>query len=161
MLNKDYKILYEGLKIINEEHRILNGKLMKENKQLKSIIKTLMKEYDLEPTEYVENLLKGDSMNKEKIVIDSGYLIHYLNDREFYEYDSLYISTLEYLDKLQKENKQLKERIDKVTEYLEYNNDGLYTFEPDYDYEENIVGNYEPSSYKEDLLDILRGDENV
>lgn len=36
-------------------------KLQQENKQLKSIINTLIKEYNLEPTEYVENLLKGDS----------------------------------------------------------------------------------------------------
>lgn len=35
--------------------------LQQENKQLKSIINTLIKEYNLEPTEYVENLLKGDS----------------------------------------------------------------------------------------------------
>ena len=33
--------------------------LEKENKKLKSIIKTLIKEYDLEPTKYVKNLLKG------------------------------------------------------------------------------------------------------
>lgn len=55
--------------------------------------------------------------------------------------------------------KRAKERIDKAIEYLEYNNEGLYTFEPDYDYEENIVDNYEPSSYREDLLGILKGDK--
>lgn len=37
------------------------AKLQQENKQLKSIIKTLIEEYNLEPTEYVENLLKGDN----------------------------------------------------------------------------------------------------
>lgn len=34
--------------------------LQEENKKLKSIIRTLIKEFDLEPTEYVENLLRGD-----------------------------------------------------------------------------------------------------
>ena len=34
--------------------------LQQENKQLKSIIKTLIKEYDLEPTKYVKSLLKGE-----------------------------------------------------------------------------------------------------
>lgn len=36
-------------------------KYKQENKKLKSIIKTLIKEFDLEPSEYVEILLKGDS----------------------------------------------------------------------------------------------------
>lgn len=35
--------------------------LYEENKKLKSIIKTLVKEYNLEPSEYVENLLEGDN----------------------------------------------------------------------------------------------------
>lgn len=34
--------------------------LMKENKKLKSIIKILINVYDLKPTEYVENLLRGE-----------------------------------------------------------------------------------------------------
>ena len=34
--------------------------LQQENKQLKSIIKILIIEYDLEPTKYVKNLLKGE-----------------------------------------------------------------------------------------------------
>lgn len=41
--------------------------LEQENKKLKSIIKTLIKEYNLEPTEYVENLLRGEIMDKEEI----------------------------------------------------------------------------------------------
>lgn len=53
-----------------------------------------------------------------------------------------------------------EERIDKAIEYIEYNNETLYTYEPDYDYEENIVDNYDISSYREDLLEILRGEEN-
>lgn len=35
--------------------------LQQDNKKLKSIIKTLIKEFDLVPTEYVENLLRGDN----------------------------------------------------------------------------------------------------
>lgn len=34
--------------------------LKEENKKLKSIVKTLINEYDLKPTEYVENLLRGE-----------------------------------------------------------------------------------------------------
>ena len=34
--------------------------LQQENKKLKSIVKTLINEYDLKPTEYVENLLRGE-----------------------------------------------------------------------------------------------------
>ena len=53
-----------------------------------------------------------------------------------------------------------EERIDKAIKYIEYNNETLYTYEPDYDYEENMVDNYDISSYREDLLKILRGEEN-
>ena len=87
----------------------------------------------------------------------------------------------EQIERLQQENKQLKEvinglkelyenmalefnkseeRIYKAIEYIEYNNEDLYTFEPDYDYEEELVDNYEPSNYREDLLEILKGDSN-
>lgn len=62
--------------------------------------------------------------------------------------------------KLINEKKKLQERMDKAIEYIEYNNEDLYTFEPDYDYEEELVDNYEPSNYREDLLDILKGDNN-
>ena len=89
--------------------------------------------------------------------------------------------------KLQQENKQLKEeneflkseieeakriiqkyleyigerdeRINKAIKYIEYNNETLYTYEPDYDYEENMVDNYDVSSFREDLLKILKGVE--
>ena len=54
---------------------------------------------------------------------------------------------------------ELNERINKATEYIEYNNETLYTYEPDYDYEENIVSNYDVSSFREDLLEILKGDK--
>ena len=50
-----------------------------------------------------------------------------------------------------------EERIDKTIKYIESNNETLYTYEPDYDYEENMVDNYDISNYREDLLKILRG----
>ena len=53
-----------------------------------------------------------------------------------------------------------EERIDKAIEYIENNNETLYTYEPDYDYEENMVDNYDISNYREDLLKILRGETN-
>ena len=52
-----------------------------------------------------------------------------------------------------------EERIDKAIKYIEYNNETLYTYEPDYDYEENMVDNYDISSYREDLLKILKGEK--
>ena len=94
----------------------------------------------------------------------------------------------EEIEQLQQENKQLKEeneflkseieeakriiqkyleyinerdeRIDKTIKYIESNNEILYTYEPDYDYEENMVDNYDISNYREDLLKILRGGIN-
>ena len=60
---------------------------------------------------------------------------------------------LEYID-------ERDERINKAIEYIENNNETLYTYKPDYDYEENIVDNYDISNYREDLLKILRGDVN-
>lgn len=56
-------------------------------------------------------------------------------------------------------NQKYKEVHDKAIEYIEYNNETLYTYEPDYDYEENIVSNYDVSSFREDLLKILKEDE--
>ena len=53
-----------------------------------------------------------------------------------------------------------EERIDKAIKYIENNNETLYTYEPDYDYEENMVDNYDISNYREDLLKILRGEIN-
>ena len=53
-----------------------------------------------------------------------------------------------------------EERINKAIKYIESNNETLYTYEPDYDYEENMVDNYDISSYREDLLKILKGGEN-
>lgn len=53
-----------------------------------------------------------------------------------------------------------KSRCGKAIEYIKYNDSDLYTFEPDYDYEENLVDNYEPSSFREDLLNILQNGSN-
>lgn len=53
-------------------------------------------------------------------------------------------------------SREKQDRIDSAIEYIKYNDSDLYTFEPDYDYEENLVDNYEPSSFKEDLLNILQ-----
>ena len=97
------------------------------------------------------------------------------------------LSLVDYIKQLQKENKQLKEkneflkseieeakriiqkyleyiderdeRIDKIIKYIESNNETLYTYESDYDYEENMVDNYDISNYREDLLKILNKEE--
>ena len=99
-----------------------------------------------------------------------------------------YVSVTNYIENLEQENKELKEeneflkseieeakriiqkyleyiderdeRIDKTIKYIESNNETLYTYEPDYDYEENMVDNYDISNYREDLLKILRGGIN-
>ena len=60
------------------------------------------------------------------------------------------------VEDLVKENKKYKEVIDKAIKYIESNNETLYTYEPDYDYEENMVDNYDISNYREDLLKILK-----
>ena len=60
---------------------------------------------------------------------------------------------LEYID-------ERDERIDKTIKYIESNNETLYTYEPDYDYEENMVDSYNISNYREDLLKILKGGKN-
>ena len=57
-------------------------------------------------------------MNKEEIIIDGGLLTHYTNENEYYEYDSLYYETLNYLDRLQQENKQLKSILVELEEWL-------------------------------------------
>ena len=64
-----------------------------------------------------------------------------------------------YIKQLQQENKKYKEVIDKTIKYIESNNETLYTYEPDYDYEENMVDNYDISNYREDLLKILNKEE--
>ena len=82
---------------------------------------------------------------------------------------------LDYITNLQQENEGLKQAnkileenwlhymkcCEKAIEYIKYNDDSLYTYEPDYDYEENLVDNYEPSNFREDLLNILQnGSDN-
>ena len=77
------------------------------------------------------------------------------------------LSLVDYIKQLQKENsryerinQKYKEVIEKAIKYIESNNETLYTYEPDYDYEENMVDNYDISNYREDLLKILRGGIN-
>ena len=73
---------------------------------------------------------------------------HYMDKADIYEWIA------------QDETKimNLQSKIDKAIEYCEYNDESLYTFEPDYDYEENMVDNYEASNFREELLDILKDD---
>lgn len=98
-------------------------------------------------------------------------------NRIIYDCDSME-KLLDCITNLQEENKSLRTRIktikrrrkkqthkkniyksrnEKAIEYCNYNDESLYTFEPDYDYEENMVDNYEPSNFREDLLNILNG----
>lgn len=65
----------------------------------------------------------------------------------------------EYIKYWQNEYDKKMEIIDKAIEYIEFNDESLYTFEPDYDYEEELVDNYEPSNYREDLLEILKKED--
>ena len=122
-------------------------------------------------------------MNKEEIkamIKDCVYSedgITYMSDKQYNNY-------IDIIEQLQQENKKLKEeneflkseieeakriiqkyleyiderdeRIDKTIKYIESNNETLYTYEPDYDYEENMVDNYDISNYREDLLKILK-----
>ena len=45
--------------------------------------------------------------------------------------------------------------LEKIKKYCNYNIETLYTFEPDYDYEENMIDNYEISNFREDILRII------
>lgn len=60
-------------------------------------------------------------MNKEEIYIEKGILVHYINEIEYYEYDTLYEETLEYLNKLQQENQSLKKENKILRENTEHN----------------------------------------
>ena len=112
----------------------------------------------------------------------------YSEDGITYMIDKQYNNYIDIIEQLQQENKKLKEeneflkseieeakrifqkyleyiderdeRINKAIKYIEYNNETLYTYEPDYDYEENMVDSYNISNYREDLLKILKGGEN-
>ncbi len=74
--------------------------------------------------------------------------------------DSKYKNTIKYNEKLIEYNQDYKSRNEKAIEYCNYNDESLYTFEPDYDYEENMIDNYEPSNFREDLLNILNGGDD-
>ena len=76
-------------------------------------------------------------MDKEEIIIDGGLLTHYTNENEYYEYDSLYYETLNYLDRLQQENKQLKELIDTILNWNIFKNECPMNFGYDEETNEN------------------------
>ena len=100
----------------------------------------------------------GIPISKDKIIARRNRLIEYqkvgeLRFTPLYEAIDENILDINYM---LHEIENLQSKIDKAIEYCEYNNESLYTFEPDYDYEENIVDNYEPSNFREDLLDNLK-----
>lgn len=76
---------------------------------------------------------------------------------EYNKLDEVYSLNIEVATKLEKENKQLKERIDKAIEYInsfecirayfEYAGEDGYS---EYDYNDN---------FKKDILEILKGEE--
>ena len=126
-------------------------------------------------------------MNNEEIKVMIKDCV-YSEDGITYMSDKQYNNYIDIIEQLQQENKKLKEeneflkseieeakrifqkyleyiderdeRINKAIKYIEYNNETLYTYEPDYDYEENMVDSYNISNYREDLLKILKGGEN-
>lgn len=93
-------------------------------------------------------------MNKEEKTITLGNELY----EEFIEGKQT-IDTHELLNLFAKRINNLQSKIDKAIEYCEYNDKDLYTFEPDYDYEENMVDNYEPSNFREDIIEILKEDK--
>lgn len=94
-------------------------------------------------------------MNKE------DYFKYYIQGSDHYLISKdIFNELFDKMESWKHDTQKYKEIIDKVIDYIEYNNETLYTYEPDYDYEENIVDNYDISSYREDLLEILRGEEN-
>ena len=108
-----------------------------ENKQLKEHIE---KYEHYCKTTGIEELMKENKQLKE----ENKFL-----KSEIKEAKRIIQKYLEYID-------ERDERIDKTIKYIESNNETLYTYEPDYDYEENMVDNYDISNYREDLLKILK-----
>lgn len=56
------------------------------------------------------------------------------------------------------ERDELLKRNTKALEYIELNNESLYTADLDYDLDDNGYLDYTPSSFREDLKAILNGD---
>lgn len=81
-------------------------------------------------------------------------LIRFMQEKKYH--DKQYEKLLNQYIELSRDYDYLQSKINKAIEYCEYNDEDLYTFEPDYDYEENMVDNYEPSNFREELLDILK-----
>lgn len=90
-------------------------------------------------------------MNKE------DYFKYYIQGSDHYLIPKdIFNELFDEMESWKHDTQKYKEVIDKAIEYVEYNNETLYTYEPDYDYEENIVDNYDISSYREDLLKLLK-----
>ena len=70
-------------------------------------------------------------------------------------YEVISIETTKKIAKLEKENKELQERIDKVIKYLLKNK--LYKFKYD---EEELFEIITDKKAKDDLLNILQGENN-
>ena len=56
---------------------------------------------------------------------------------------------------LAKENTNLQQALNEIREYCNYNDEQLYEYNPDYNYEEELVKNYDNSSFREDILEII------
>ena len=114
--------------------------LTKENKQLKEHIEKYERYCK---TTGIKELMENKQLKEENEFLKS----------EIEEAKRIIQKYLEYIN-------ERDERIDKTIKYIESNNEIIYNYEPDYDYEENMVDNYDISNYREDLLKILRGGIN-
>ena len=132
--------MYESYADTVERMQMWLDESERENKELKEHIE---KYEHYCKTTGIEELMKENKQLKE----ENEFL-----KSEIEEAKRIIQKYLEYID-------ERDERIDKTIKYIESNNETLYTYEPDYDYEENMVDNYDISNYREDLLKILRGEE--
>lgn len=100
--------------------------------------------------EYVEFKCGKNLLWSEELIKDNEPPIRIgLTKEQFIEYQ-----------KLQQENKELKEELDKYKRLIEYIK-GLdfYEFELDYDYEENPVSNYYPADMEYHINNWLKIEE--
>ena len=126
-----------------------NHGFMSEDGKKITLFKVFQELKELEAYKYNmdRNYLRLEKENK-KLKEENEFL-----KSEIEEAKRIFQKYLEYID-------ERDERINKAIKYIESNNETLYIYEPDYDYEENIVDNYDISSFREDLLKILKGGEN-
>lgn len=106
-----------------------------------------IRDYYMIPVEIVDSIFYSFEQENKKYKEENEFL-----KSEMEEAKRIIQKYLEYID-------ERDERIDKTIKYIESNNETLYTYEPDYDYEENMVDNYDISNYREDLLKILNKEE--